>query len=75
MLHEALENCRRGLLSKISKAMILLAIHVSIQDNCQHRFFGHLTIFNLPNDLDLKKPWKWYAHVYENTNAILHIQS
>jgi hypothetical protein len=54
MLHETLENCRRGLLSKISKAMILLAILVSIQDIVNIRFFGHLATYNLPNDLDLK---------------------
>jgi len=45
-------SCRRGLLSKISKAIIFLEIHVSIQDNME--FSAHLAMYSLPNNYDLR---------------------
>ena len=43
----------KGLLSEVSKGMILSAIPVSIQDN-HNRFSVHLTLYNLPCNVDLR---------------------
>ena len=55
----------KGLLSEVSKGMILSAIPVSIQDN-HNRFSVHLTLYNLPCNVDLKEPPKNSAHIHDN---------